>query len=101
MSACGTSGLSTYGDCQQVGTEGWQRWATDEEIHYYHGTGDLPEYETECQITVVACAEHGIHPELAALVHDSACRQPAGANGCEACATPIPEPHEGEEVEPE
>ena len=94
MSRCGTSGMSTYGDCQATGTEGWQRRATPEEVDHYHSTGDLPAHETECEITVVACAEHGLHPEIAALLHDAVCHQPAEPNGCAACATPIADPRD-------
>jgi hypothetical protein len=84
---CGTSGTVKYGDCENEGVSGWQRWATQEEIDYFHSIHDLPAHiHDHVDVQVVVCDEHTLDPDLATHVHDAICHLPVEPNGCEVCA---------------
>lgn len=61
----------------------WNRWATPEEVTYYHETGDLPLGENTARIAQYPCSEHNILLDLKAGIHPSDCTWPSsGVCGC-------------------
>lgn len=88
MSTCGFSGYVRVLVHDVDATRQWQRWATPEEVDYFHHSGDLPPSETVAQLAVFSCEEHMIDAELSTETHDVSCRAP-GANepdDCSVCA---------------
>jgi hypothetical protein len=71
MADCMSSG------CTNHATFGWQRWATEAEIIQFHGTGDLPQSETEARIPRYACDDHKVTVAQAGYTHDSTCAAPS------------------------
>lgn len=67
-------------NCDKPSTQSWQRQATQAEIDHFHQTGDLPPWETTAQMTIDACDEHALPPDLAAVPHLSDCLAPPKCN---------------------
>jgi hypothetical protein len=82
--------------CQRTGcsnpeTNSYQKWATSEQVEYYHSTGDLPMQETQAALIVLVCDTHKLSPaELMTLTHASDCAVPDGDCDCPVRDAPPP-----------
>lgn len=64
-------------DCPNDSAIAWERWMTEDEIAFYHESGDLPLHETSGKLMVYACAEHELaDPDDMAVTHDATCTAP-------------------------
>jgi len=105
MSQCGESGTLRVLECGNPGNRGWQRWANQDEIDFYHASGDLPPHLNEANLQVSSCDDHAqaagfaepydygegnvgfVGTDIATMTHDAGCRQPAEIGDCGVCTT--------------
>lgn len=69
----------------------FEKWATPEQIAYYHSTGDLPAQETSAALLVAVCSEHKLVPsELMGGTHAANCAVPDSQCDCPVKDAPPP-----------
>lgn len=74
-----TNDQQLCGACDTPATRGWQRYATATELTDAATNPNMPSVqsgETYAYVQVLACDQHAINDDLAALVHDAGCPAP-------------------------